>query len=50
MSYARVGSILLSTPGVKDYSDLLVNNDTQNITIGDVEIPIVGTVELREVV
>jgi len=50
VSYARIGSILLSTSGVADYSDLLVNNGTSNITINDEEMPIAGTVMLTEVV
>jgi len=49
VSYARIGSILLSTPGVEDYTDLLVNNDTSNITIDDKEMPIAGTVTFTEV-
>ncbi|WIV11370.1 baseplate J/gp47 family protein [Proteiniborus sp. MB09-C3] len=50
VSYARIGSILLSTPGVSDYSNLLVNNDTANIMILDTEMPITGTVKLTEVI
>jgi len=49
VSYARIGSILLSTVGVEDYSNLLVNNGTANITIGDEEIPVVGSITLTEV-
>ncbi|MCF6466336.1 baseplate J protein [Clostridium sp. Cult2] len=50
VSYARIGSILLSTPGISDYTNLLVNGSNANIVIGDAEMPIVGTVELSEVV
>jgi len=50
VSYARIGSILFSTPGVEDYESLLVNGGTANITIGDEEMPIAGTVMLTEVV
>jgi uncharacterized phage protein gp47/JayE len=50
LSYAKIGSILLSTPGVKDYTLLLMNNDTKNITIGVAEMPICGTITLSEVV
>ena len=49
VSYARIGSILLSTPGVEDYENLLVNDDTANIIIGDEEMPIAGDVTLVEV-
>lgn len=50
VSYARVGSILLTTEGVTDYSNLLINAGTENIIIGDTEMPITGTVTLSEVV
>jgi uncharacterized phage protein gp47/JayE len=49
MSYAKIGSLLLSTPGVEDYDTLKVNNGTANIVIGDTEMPICGTVALTEV-
>lgn len=49
VSYARIGSILLSTAGIKDYSNLLVNAGTANINILDIEMPIAGTVTLMEV-
>lgn len=50
VSYAKVGSLLLSTPGIADYSNLLLNGGTENISIGDEEMPITGTVTLTEVV
>ena len=50
VSYAKIGSILLSTPGVKDYTSLRVNNGTANITIGTNEMPICGLVTLTKVV
>mgnify|MGYP001004181885 CR=1 FL=1 len=50
VSYARIGSILLATEGIEDYTNLLVNSDTANITIGDEEMPIAGTVALSEAV
>lgn len=50
VSYARIGSILLATAGVKDYSNLLINNDNSNVIIGEMEMPIAGTVILTEVV
>ncbi|MDF2487078.1 MAG: phage protein [Herbinix sp.] len=50
VSYAKIGSILLSTNGVKDYNTLLINNNTANITIDNTEMPICGTVTLTEAV
>lgn len=49
VSYAKVGSILLSTEGVADYSNLLLNNETANIAISDTEMPLLGTIDLTEV-
>lgn len=50
VSYARIGSILLATAGVQDYNSLLINGGTANITIGNEEMPIAGSVTLTEVV
>ncbi|SHH76205.1 Uncharacterized phage protein gp47/JayE [Caloranaerobacter azorensis DSM 13643] len=50
ISYAKIGSILLATEGVDDHSNLLINEGTSNITIGNDEIPIAGTINLTEVV
>ncbi|WMJ90622.1 baseplate J/gp47 family protein [Anaerocolumna sp. MB42-C2] len=49
VSYAKIGSILLTTEGVSDYSDLLVNNGVTNISIEETETPIAGNVVLTEV-
>lgn len=46
VSYAKVGTLLLSTPGVIDYADLTLNGGSVNITLADEEIPVLGTVEL----
>ncbi len=49
ISYAKIGSLLLSVPGVADYNSLLINNGTANIAIGDVEMPILGVITLSGV-
>lgn len=49
VSYAKIGGLLLSTAGVEDYNTLLVNDGTANITIGETEMPIIGTITLTEV-
>lgn len=49
VSYARVGSILLNTEGVKDYDNLLLNQTLSNVSIGQKEIPVLGILELTEV-
>lgn len=43
VSYAKVGSIILSTDGVLDYSNLTVNNGT-NVTILDDQVAVLGVV------
>lgn len=49
MSYAKIGSILLSIPGIADYDSLLVNGGVSNIEIDDLEMPILGIITLTEV-
>lgn len=46
ISIARIGNLLLSTPGVLDYTDLKINDSTVNMGLEDEEIPVLGTVEL----
>lgn len=47
VSYARLGTILLSVEGILDYSDLKLNGTSVNIAINDEEIPVLGTVSLE---
>ncbi len=49
ISYAKVGSLLLSTIGVADYDNLQLDGGIGNIVIGDNELPVCGTVTLTEV-
>lgn len=44
VSYARVGSIILDTEGVKDYTTFTLNNATTNVVIGDEEVSVIGNV------
>lgn len=46
VSYAKIGSLLYGVSGVVDYSDLQINEGTGNITLTEVELPVVGTVVL----
>lgn len=46
VSYAKIGTLLLSTPGVIDYSALTVNGSTANVALQDDEVPILGVVAL----
>lgn len=47
VSYAKIGNILLSTEGVLDYNNLLINEDNVNIALDDDEVPILSTVSLE---
>lgn len=49
VSYAKVGSLILETEGILDYSGLLVNENTVNLTVEEEEMPITGTVIFTEV-
>ena len=44
ISYAKIGSIILSIPGVEDYSNLKINGAAANIKIADDAVPTLGSV------
>jgi len=44
VKYARIANAILDTAGVEDYSNLLVNGGTANITVGAQEVATKGTV------
>lgn len=46
VSLARIGSIILDTPGVLDYSNLMLNTGTSNVTVTDTRVAVFGTVTL----
>ncbi|MBP1990203.1 baseplate J/gp47 family protein [Paenibacillus eucommiae] len=46
VSYARIGTLLLGTTGVIDYSSLTVNGGTVNVAIQDDYVPMTGTLVL----
>lgn len=46
VNYNRIAYLLLSIPGVIDYSSLTVNGGTGNVSVGDNQIPVPGTVEV----
>lgn len=50
VSYAKVGSLLLDTAGVLDYSNLLLNGAASNVSLGDTatncQVAVKGTVTL----
>lgn len=44
ISYAKIGSIILSVSGVEDYSELKINGGTANIKIANDAVPTLGSV------
>lgn len=44
--YSRVGGLLISVPGMVDYSGLTLNGEPDSIALGDEQIPVVGEVAL----
>lgn len=49
VSYAKIGSLLLDTPGVEDFDAFQLNSGISNVTVGEKQIPVIGTVTLTEV-
>lgn len=49
VSYAKLGSLLLDTPGVEDFDAFQLNAGIGNVTVGGKQIPVIGTVTLTEV-
>lgn len=49
VSYAKIGSILLSVKGVWDYDRLQINGGTGNLVVAEKAIPVTGIVTLTEV-
>lgn len=45
VSYAIIGSLIIDTNGVVDYSNLRINDGTENIIIGDEEVAVLGGVK-----
>lgn len=48
ISYAQIGGCILNCDGIVDYSFLLVNNNTANISISETEVPVLGVVTVYE--
>lgn len=48
VSIAKIGSIMIETEGVEDYSELKINGDTKSITLNLDEVPVKGSVNLYE--
>ena len=46
ISYTKLGSKLYDVAGVKEYDNLLINGSTDNITLLDNQIPVLGSVTI----
>ena len=47
VSLARIGTLLLGTDGITDYSNLQLNSGNLNVILEEKEIPVIGTVSLE---
>lgn len=45
VAYMNIGAVVLGAEGVEAVNDLLVNGGTSDVTLGDEEIPAIGTVD-----
>lgn len=45
VSYMSIGAVILNVEGVETVDNLLVNNSTDNITLNEEEIPVLGTTD-----
>jgi uncharacterized phage protein gp47/JayE len=45
----KIGSIIINTKGVLDYSGLTLNNDTRDIIIEPDEVPVLGVITISEI-
>jgi len=41
--YSQIGSLILDTPGITDYTNLLLNSATSNVAIANTEVAVLGT-------
>jgi uncharacterized phage protein gp47/JayE len=48
LSYAQIGSCILSSDGISDYSTLSINGGASNVNIGTEQVAVVGTVTVNE--
>ena len=46
ISYAQIGGCILSCDEVKDYSNLLLNNSTENIEVEETSVPVLGVISI----
>lgn len=46
VSYARIGSLIIASEGILDYQNLLINNSTANVLIGEQEVAVLGGVTI----
>ncbi|WP_135552611.1 baseplate J/gp47 family protein [Paenibacillus cymbidii] len=47
VSIAKIGALLIATPGVLDYEDLTLNGGTGNVDLGDNDIPVAEDIALE---
>lgn len=48
ISYSKIGSLIYKANGVKEYDDLLINDDTKNIILLENEVAVLGEVIIND--
>ena len=48
VSYSVLGSMILDIEGIAEWTDLSINNEHSNVTIGEKEVAVMGTVNINE--
>lgn len=48
VSMAKIGSMLVTTEGVEDYSELLLNGETDSVVLTDLQVPVKGVIQIYE--
>lgn len=46
ISYAQIGGCILACEEISDYSNLLINGDTQNIDVSETQVPVLGVITI----
>ena len=46
VSYAKIGQAILNTDGVIDYTNLTVNQSTNNVPITETQIAVLGVLKI----
>ncbi|MCR4719707.1 MAG: baseplate J/gp47 family protein [Firmicutes bacterium] len=46
ISFAQIGSCILNCEGIMDYTDLTINGGTENVTVSETSVPVLGVITI----